>query len=126
VRLPLIIPIRINPTTKYINQNILPLNMNKKLYEQAKENILKQKDEDLKEEIKEEYKALLFESQKLVADKEMMLHLKSLLKKAKNIPVRSMGSAYRVHSLKGRLMTMIEEKKYHKRELKELEGRVEK
>ena len=48
--------------------------MNQKLYEQAKKNIIKEREEDLKEEIKEEYKALLFESQKLVADKEMMLH----------------------------------------------------
>jgi hypothetical protein len=99
--------------------------MNKKLYEQAKNNIIKEREEDLQEEIKEEYKALLFESQKLAADKEMMLHLKSLLKKAKKIPVRSMGSAYYVHSLKGRIMTMIEEEKYHEKELKELEKKLD-
>ena len=99
--------------------------MNKKLYLEAKENVLKQRDEDLKEEIKEEYKALLFESQKLIADKEMMLHLKKLLKKAKKLPVRSMGENYVVNNLRGRIMGMISDKKYHPRELKELEGRVE-
>lgn len=99
--------------------------MNQKLYEQAKKNIIKEREEELQAEIKEEYKALLFESQKLVADKEMMLHLKSLLKKAKKLPVRSMGENYSVNHLKGKIMTMIEEGKYHKRELREIEGRVE-
>jgi hypothetical protein len=100
--------------------------MKNKIYEQAKKNIIKEREEELQAEIKEEYKALLFESQKLVADKEMMLHLKSLLKKAKKIPVRSMGGSYIVNSLRGRIMTMIEEKKYHPRALKEVEGKVEK
>ena len=54
----------------------------------------------------------------------MMLHLKALLKKAKKLPVRSMGSAYYVNNLKGRIMTMIEEGKYHERELREIEGRL--
>jgi hypothetical protein len=98
--------------------------MNKKIYLEAQENVLRWKEEDLQEEIKEEYKALLFESQKLVADKEMILYLKQLLKKAKKLPVRSMGSAYYVHSLKGKLMTMVEEKKYHKRELRRVEKKV--
>lgn len=99
--------------------------MNKKLYEEAKENVLLQRNEDLKEEIKEEYEALLFESQKLAADKEMLVYLKKLLKKARKIPVKSMGSAYYMNHLKGKIITMIEEGKYHPRDLKEVEGRVE-
>ena len=54
----------------------------------------------------------------------MMLHLKKLLKKAKKMPVRSMGESYYVHGLRGRIMTMIEEGKYCEKELRELEGRV--
>ena len=98
--------------------------MNKKLYEQAKSNIMKEKDEEFKEEVREEYKHLIYLSQMVKADAKIIKKVESLKKKVNKMGARSMADGYYINHLQGEVGRIIEKGKYHPDNLKRLEEKV--
>ena len=98
--------------------------MKKKLWEQAKANILRHREEELDEEIQVEYEALLYESQLLTAKGETLAKIKDLHKRVKKLGARSMCDGYLLHGLRRSIEDMSKTGKYHPKSLKKCEKEV--
>ncbi len=98
--------------------------MDQKLYEKAKRNILRIKEREFKQEVKEEYGSLLYNSQLLTAKGETLAKIKDLHKRVKKLGARSMCDGYMLHGLKSGIEDMAKTKKYHPKSLKKCEMEV--
>ena len=98
--------------------------MDKKLYEQAKKNILKEKEKEFKEEVREEYKHLVYLSQMIKANAQIIRKVESLKKKVNKMGARSMADGYYLNSLRRAVNDIIEKGKYHPDNLRILEKKV--
>ena len=98
--------------------------MNKELYEQAKRNILKCKEEEFQEEVQCEYESLLYESQLVTAKGETLAKIKDLHQRVKKLGARSMGDGYMLHGLKSGIEDMAKTGKYNPTDLKKCEKEV--
>ncbi len=95
--------------------------MGQSLYQQAKNKVLRERERKLKEEIKEEYQRLLYESQMKKVDRVALNKIREIYAKAKRVPVQSHGGGYIIHAVKGRLEDFIEKKKFHPVTLRKIE-----
>jgi hypothetical protein len=100
--------------------------MNKKLYEQAKKNILKEREREFKEEVKEEYEHLVYLSHMKKADVNIMKEIKEFKRKLDKTSIKNMGDSYYLRSLKGSVQEIISTKMYHPKDLKILIKKVNK
>ncbi|MBS3169205.1 hypothetical protein J4210_01870 [Candidatus Woesearchaeota archaeon] len=102
--------------------------MDIKLYKQAKQNIQKQREQELREEIqedvKEEYERLKFESEKVIADEAILAKIKILHQKCSKLSAIQMYDQPRIDHRADILEMYLKTKRYHPRELKELEAFV--
>jgi ABC-type lipopolysaccharide export system ATPase subunit len=89
------------------------------LHQQAKQNVIKREKHELKREVEQEYKQLLYDSQFQKADQKTILKIKKI---AQHLPsAHSMGIAALNHTIDGILDDYIKQKKYHPKSLKEIE-----
>lgn len=100
--------------------------MNKKLYEKAKRNVESERARELKEEIKHEYDRLVWESEKKVLDVKTRKKVEQLLERASATPATSMAGGYLRHGLISNAKSILENRKYHPKELKKLENGIKK
>lgn len=94
--------------------------MNTELYEQAKTNILKERDLELEEEIKKEQKRLIYESKKVNVTDELAREIIALEKKIWSFPCRRMWEDRYLGRKCAQLRDMIETGRCHPKELEEL------
>jgi len=94
--------------------------MNKNLYEQAKTNVLKERDLELKEDIKKEQERLIYESKKVKVTNELAREIVALEKKIWSFPCRRMWEDRYLGRKCAQLRDMIETGMYHPKELEEL------
>ena len=87
--------------------------MDKKILELAKRNVELFNKEDLKEQIKEEYKQLLYKSEKKKTDKNTLIKIQRLFEKSKSINPLNFGDAYPCFYAKKTIKEYVETGKYH-------------
>jgi len=98
--------------------------MNSNLYLQAIRNVEAERKKELEESVKEEYKSLLYESQKKIATGRLKDKIGYLYKKS--LEMRSSGWAcLSLNGLKNSIARIHETGIYHPAELRDLEKRIE-
>ncbi len=106
----------------YTEQEILQSSQNRQngLWTQARINIQKAKEAELRIEIREEYKKLKFESERISTDEELSAEIRRLYDKLCRISATGMGDAYVLGHYRTLLKEIITNKKYHPKELEEI------
>lgn len=68
-------------------------------------------------EIEDEYKNLLYDSQKRMASKETIKEIKKLYKVANEIKISGLGHSYMIHAVRGSLKEIIKTRIYHPKDI---------
>lgn len=89
------------------------------LWQRAKVNVHKVKEAELNEEVREEYKRLKFESEKINADENALIEIQELSERYKKFSARGMGDSYILNHNRDKINEIFRKKRYHPKELKE-------
>lgn len=96
--------------------------MNEKLYEKAIKIVEREKQKEVKEEVKEIYEELVWDSKKLPLTPKMVKEIKILEKKIWSFPCRRMWEDRYLGRMCAELRDMIETRRYHPKDLERLNG----
>lgn len=96
--------------------------MDKNLLEQAKKNVLKHRENELDEEIREEQKRLIYESEKLKVTDAKAKEIAALKQTMGSFPRHQMWEGYMFGGKCAQLEEMLKTKRYHPKELEDLKS----